>query len=102
MPDSGTESKSKQTILLSRLSVILPVLAGVMADVIAFYVRDTSSGLLFSLLSMLIYIIYMGVRRVFRYVRQEKQLRNRKGYWRKMKDSWQRKRGSLQKAVLLP
>ena len=60
MPDSGTESKSKQTILLSRLSVILPVLAGVMADVIAFYVRDTSSGLLFSLLSMLIYIIYMG------------------------------------------
>ena len=30
MPDSGTESKSKQTILLSRLSVILPVLAGVM------------------------------------------------------------------------
>ena len=32
MPDSGTESKSKQTILLSRLSVILPVLAGVMAD----------------------------------------------------------------------
>ena len=71
MPDSGTESKSKQTILLSRLSVILPVLAGVMADVIAFYVRDTSSGLLFSLLSMLIYIIYMGVRRVFHYVRQE-------------------------------
>lgn len=44
-----------------------------MADVIAFYVRDTSSGLLFSLLSMLIYIIYMGVRRVFHYVRQEKQ-----------------------------
>ena len=32
MTDSGTESKSKQTILLSRLSVILPVLAGVMAD----------------------------------------------------------------------
>lgn len=65
MPDSGTESKSKQTILLSRLSVILPVLAGVMADVIAFYVRDTSSGLLFSLLSMLIYIIYMGGKEGF-------------------------------------
>ena len=32
MPDSSTEAKSKQTILLSRLSVILPVLAGVMAD----------------------------------------------------------------------
>ena len=30
MPDSSTEAKSKQTILLSRLSVILPVVAGVM------------------------------------------------------------------------
>lgn len=56
----------------------LILVAGVVADVIAFYVRDTSSGLLFSLLGMLIYIIYTGVRMVFQYVRQEKQFAEQK------------------------
>ena len=54
------------------LSLILVV--GVVADVIAFYVRGTSSGLLFSLLCMLIYIILTGVKMMFHYIRQQKQL----------------------------
>lgn len=49
-------------------------ITGVLADVVAFYVRGTSSGLLFSLLSLLIYIVYAGMRILFRYSRQEKQL----------------------------
>ena len=57
---------------------VLILVTGVMADVIAFYVRDTSSGLLFSLLGMLLYIIYTGVRMVFQYVRQEKQFAEQK------------------------
>lgn len=47
---------------------------GVLADIIAFYFRGTSSGLLFSLLSLLIYIVFSGVSILFRYSKQEKQL----------------------------
>ena len=54
------------------LSLILVV--GVVADVIAFYVRGTSSGLLFSLLGMLIYIMLTGTKMMFHYIRQQKQL----------------------------
>lgn len=43
MPDSGTESKSKQTILLSRLSVILPVLAGVMLFALLVFLGVTAN-----------------------------------------------------------
>ena len=52
----------------------LILIAGVLADIIAFYVRGTSSGLLFSLLAMLIYILLTGVNMMFRYIEQEKQL----------------------------
>ena len=45
---------------------------GALGDIIAFYVRGTSSGLLFSLLAMLIYIIITGVNMMFLYVEQEK------------------------------
>ena len=55
-----------------RSALILVV--GVVADVAAFYVRGTSSGLLFSLLAMLIYIIFTGVNMMFHYIEQEKQL----------------------------
>lgn len=54
--------------------VSLILVAGVVADVVAFYVRGTSSGLLFTLLAMLIYIIFIGANMVFHHIRQEKQL----------------------------
>lgn len=55
----------------SRTALIL--VAGVVADVVAFYMKGTSSGLLFSLMAMLIYIIITGGKMVLHYIRQEKQ-----------------------------
>lgn len=52
----------------------LVLVAGIVADGVAFYVRGTSSGLLFSLLAMIIYIIFTGVKMMFHYIGQEKQL----------------------------
>lgn len=52
----------------------LILVVGVLADIVAFYVRGTSSGLLFSLMAMLIYIIITGVNMMFHYIEQEKQL----------------------------
>ena len=52
----------------------LILMAGVVADVVAFYVRGTSSGLLFSLMAMLIYILFTGAKMMFHYISQEKQL----------------------------
>lgn len=45
--------------------------AGVVADVIAFYVKGNSSGLLFSLLAFLLYIVIMGIATLFNYSEQE-------------------------------
>ena len=64
--------KNQKGNVSSKFALIL--VAGVVADVAAFYVRGTSSGLLFSLLAMLIYIILTGVKMMFNYIRQEKQL----------------------------
>lgn len=50
------------------------LIAGILADVVSFYVRGTSSGLLFSLLGMLIFIIFTGVTMMFHYVEQERML----------------------------
>lgn len=49
-------------------------IAGVLADVLTFYVTGTSSGLLFSLLAFLIYIVFSGINRMLLYNEQEKQL----------------------------
>lgn len=48
--------------------------AGVVADIIVYYVRGTSSGLLFSLLGFLLYIVFMGITMMFLYGEQEMQL----------------------------
>ncbi|MGN1085188.1 MAG: sensor histidine kinase [Lachnospiraceae bacterium] len=48
--------------------------AGVIADVVAFYVKGNSSGLLFSLLAFLLYIVIMGIATLFNYSEQELQL----------------------------
>lgn len=54
----------------------LPIICvlGVIADILAFYIRKTSSGLIFSLLALLIYIVFMGINMMFKYSEQEKQL----------------------------
>ncbi|MGN0326659.1 MAG: sensor histidine kinase [Lachnospiraceae bacterium] len=48
--------------------------AGVVADIIVYYVRGTSSGLLFSLLGFLLYIVFMGISMMFLYGEQKTQL----------------------------
>lgn len=52
----------------------LILVVGVLADIVAFYVKGSSSGLLFSLMGILIYIMIMGMSMMFHYVEQEKQL----------------------------
>lgn len=49
-------------------------LLGIMADVVAFYVKGNSSGLLFSLLAFLLYIVFTGIATMFNYSEQEMQL----------------------------
>lgn len=48
--------------------------AGVIADVAAFYIKGNSSGLLFSLLAFLLYIVFTGIVTMFNYSEQEMQL----------------------------
>lgn len=48
--------------------------AGIIADVAAFYIKGNSSGLLFSLLAFLLYIVFMGIATMFNYSEQEMQL----------------------------
>lgn len=59
-------------IIDPKASLIL--IAGVLADVAFFYVRGTSSGLLFSLLGILIFIIITGISMMFHYIEQERKL----------------------------
>ena len=55
-----------------KLSLILVV--GVLADVAAFYIKGNSSGLLFSLLAFLLYIVFLGIATTYNYSDQEIQL----------------------------
>lgn len=66
-------------VLLFYISVVgskLPYICavGVIGDVVAFYVKGNSSGLLFSLLAFLLYIVFMGIATMFNYSEQELQL----------------------------
>ena len=69
----SVEYPQNQKERVSPKSAIILV-AGVVADIVAFYVRGTSSGLLFSLLAMLSYILFTGAKMMFHYISQEKQL----------------------------
>lgn len=59
-----------------RMGRFLPLICivGVLADVVSFYMKGTSSGLVFSLLAFLIYILCSGIHQMLRYSEQEKQL----------------------------
>ena len=62
------ERKKMQTPLA------LLCVAGILADVAAFYIKGNSSGLLFSLMAFVIYIMIMGVSTMFEYSRQQVQI----------------------------
>ena len=56
----------------SKLPLICVV--GALADAAAFYIKGNSSGLMFSLLAFLFYVVFMGIATIFNYTEQEKQL----------------------------
>ena len=64
--------KIRNESIFRKTPIIL--VAGVLADNVAFYVRGTSSGLLFSLLAVIAYAVTTGANMLFHYVQQEKQL----------------------------
>ena len=64
--------KKQDDAIIKKSPLIL--VTGILADIAAFYIRGSSSGLLFSLLAMFIYIMITGINMMFRYVEQEKQL----------------------------
>ena len=56
------------------LKMSLICVAGIMLDVLAFYIKGNSSGLVFTLMAFIIYIIYMGILSVQRYGKQQIEL----------------------------
>lgn len=56
------------------LKMALICIVGIMMDVFAFYIKGNSSGLVFTLLAFLIYIVCMGVLSVQRYTRQQMEI----------------------------
>ncbi|MGN0413615.1 MAG: sensor histidine kinase [Lachnospiraceae bacterium] len=48
--------------------------AGVILDVLAFYIKGNSSGLTFTLCAFLLYIVTMGIASIYKYSEQELQL----------------------------
>lgn len=48
---------------------------GVLADVVAFYIKGNSSGLIFSLTAFLLYIVFTGIIKLLSYGEQEKRLK---------------------------
>lgn len=48
--------------------------AGVVADVVAYYMKGNSSGLIFSLMAFLLYIVFMGIATLYNYSEQEIRL----------------------------
>lgn len=65
----AVKERKKMQIPLAFLCV-----AGILADVAAFYIKGNSSGLLFSLTAFVIYIMIMGVNTMFEYSRQQVQI----------------------------
>lgn len=63
--DKGGNVSTKATLIL---------VVGALADIISFYMKGTSSGLLFSLTAMLIYIIFRGINMMLRYIEKEKEM----------------------------
>lgn len=56
------------------LKLGLVCVAGVVLDVITFYIKGNSSGLLFTLLAFLVYIIWIGIFTMQKYTKQQMEL----------------------------
>lgn len=58
------------------LGNVFPIVCGVgaMGDIISYYIRGNSSGLLFSLLAFLLYLVFAGIYTVFQYGDQKLEL----------------------------
>ena len=67
-------SKEEKLPLPIRLAFLC--VAGVVADVITFYIKGNSSGLLFSLTSLILYIMIMGIHTMSEYSRQQVKIAN--------------------------
>lgn len=63
---------NRENVFSQKEPLILAV--GVLADIVAFYVKGNSSGLLFTLLAMLIYSLMIGYAMMMGFVQQEIQL----------------------------
>lgn len=64
----------KKTKMPAELLLALVCVAGIMLDVIAFYIKGNSAGLVFTLLTFLIYIVSMGVLSMQRYAKQREEI----------------------------
>ena len=56
---------------------LLILVVGILADIVAYYVKGNSSSLLFSLLAMLLYILFTGIKMMLRYAEQNKELQEK-------------------------
>lgn len=62
------EGRGKMTL---QLGLVFLCVAGILGDVAAFYIKGNSSGLLFSLMAFIVYIIAMGIHTMSEYGRQQ-------------------------------
>lgn len=68
------KTKEYGTKLPVELKMSLICVAGIMLDVLAFYIKGNSSGLVFTLMAFIIYIICMGILSVQRYGKQQMEI----------------------------
>ena len=61
--------RKKEIPAARRLSYLF--VAGALADVAAFYIKGNSSGLIFSLMAFLFYIVFLGIATMYNYSEQE-------------------------------
>ena len=66
--------KPKKSRIFMGNGLVYLCVAGVVADMAAYYIKGNSSGLLFSLMAFLLYIVFMGIATLYQYSEQEMQL----------------------------
>ena len=64
----------KETRIRKGFRLVYICVAGVILDVLAFYIKGNSSGLTFTLCAFLLYIVTMGIASIYKYSEQELQL----------------------------
>lgn len=73
-----TKNNSKECFAKKKppieLRMALICVTGIMLDVVTFYIKGNSSGLVFTLLSFIIYIICMGILSIQRYGKQQAEI----------------------------